>query len=254
MLGWANESWSGVWHGHSNQILIEQKYDDAEVASHARLINDYIDSNQYIEINGKYPFVIYKPKQIPDPVLYLAKLRQHLYDLSRRELYIIGNWSPGRTGEISKPEDFGLDAVVITPVAALYSTRIGQNANAAVWKLLRKIGAGPEIRNYKNVSTVQRLAHSKIVGQVHSTIVTGWDNTPRSGRRGLVLRNFDRNSFSTAVNDAFALESESGNKNKIIFLKSWNEWAEGNVIEPKYKESWSVGEVLKGVLNATSSE
>src|SRR5450432_3413303 len=29
-LGWANESWSGVWYGSPNKILLEQKYPGVE--------------------------------------------------------------------------------------------------------------------------------------------------------------------------------------------------------------------------------
>jgi Glycosyltransferase WbsX len=43
---------------------------------------------------------------------------------------------------------------------------------------------------------------------------------------------------------------EMKNKHPLIFIKSWNEWAEGNMLEPVYQENWSAGEVIKQVLRA----
>jgi hypothetical protein len=85
-----------------------------------------------------------------------------------------------------------------------------------------------------------------IQGVSHATIVTGWDNTPRSGRRGLVLTGYNERSLRLATRDAVALELKA--EKPLLFIKSWNEWAEGNILEPVYKEHWSAGEVIKEVL------
>lgn len=38
-------------------------------------------------------------------------------------------------------------------------------------------------------------------------------------------------------------------ENKIIFIKSWNEWAEGNHLEPDLKFGRQYLEVVRDVLN-----
>lgn len=246
MLGWANESWSGVWHGASNHILIEQVYHEQELVNHARLLARYIQTGQYLQTDGAFPFVIYKPRQIPDPVRYLDGLREHLYQLCGASLYIIGNWSPGRSGEIVNPRDFGLDAVVITPVAAYFGHAWQQNAYSLLWQALRRLGIGPEVRSYRQVSRILESAMRSVQGVAHASVVTGWDNTPRSGRRGLVLRGYDEASFRDSLEHALAAERLGANK--ILFVKSWNEWAEGNVLEPRFNENWSAAEVFRAAI------
>lgn len=246
MLGWANESWSGIWHGASNSVFIEQTYNDQEMDSHAKLIADYIQTGRFLRVNDKYPFVVYKPRLIPDVKNYLTKFKQLVKKYSGQELYLIGNWGPGRTQIITKPKDLGLDAVVITPVAAYFESKLMNIAYAGAWRFARKFGIGPEIRSFTSLNQIQERAIKEIDGIAHATVVTGWDNTPRSGRKGLVLTNYNSQTFAEHVTKSIALEQRKDMP--LLFLKSWNEWAEGNMIEPLFKESWSAGNVLSRLL------
>ena len=246
MLAWANESWSGVWHGASDKILIGQSYNAGELEDHAKLIARYIETGQYLTVDGKYPFVIYRPRQIPDSLRYLSQLRNLVHRFSGGELYIIGNWFQGGSHGFKNPSDLGLDAAVVTPIAPSFSSPRLRKTYAAVWGGLRRIRIGPEIRPYGQVSSALEKAIREIQGTSHATIVSGWDNTPRSGRRGLVLAGYNEQSLRQA--SAHALGLEKRNKTRLLFLKSWNEWAEGNTVEPQYKEEWSAGSVIREVL------
>jgi len=246
ILGWANESWTGVWHGASKRVLIEQSYNEQELRAHAELISRYITSGHYLEIDGTFPFVIYKPNQIPDATFYLGRLKQEVQRLTGAHLYLIGNWSPGRSGEVPDPKSVGLDAVVVTPVAAYFGKPWMQNLYSGSWQVLRKLGLGPEVRTFSATAKMQARAMQNISGVAHATVVTGWDNTPRSGRRGLVLSGYCEASFRQAAESAVALEMR--NEQPLLFVKSWNEWAEGNTLEPRFQEQWSPSQVLKEVL------
>jgi hypothetical protein len=246
ILGWANESWAGVWHGAPKRVLIEQRYNKHELLAHAELISRYITSGYYLEVDGTFPFVIYKPNQIPDSESYLGHLKQEVQRLTGANLYLIGNWAPGRLSEVPNPSRAGLDAVVITPVAMYYSKPWLQNLYSGSWQILRKFRLGPEVRPFSATAKVQLRAVQDINGVAHSTIVTGWDNTPRSGRRGLVLSGYCEDSFRHVAE--LAVDLEVRNERPILFVKSWNEWAEGNVLEPRFQERWSPYQVLKEVL------
>lgn len=246
ILGWANESWSGVWHGETHRLLIEQTYGEAELTAHAELLARYLDTGSYLECDGIHPFVIYKPRLVPRPVEYLSTLKEKVRRLCGATLYLVGNWSPGRSGEVPAPTQLGLDAVVVTPVAAHFSSPLAQNAYSLMWQGFRKLGLGPEIRPYAATMKTQAAAIKMIDGVAHASVVTGWDNTPRSGRRGLVLKGYNQENFAAATRAAIA--HERTNTRKLLFVKSWNEWAEGNVLEPYYKDTWSAGEVLRSAL------
>ena len=114
------------------------------------------------------------------------------------------------------------------------------------WQAARKMRLGPEVRSYRQLIETSRAARQAIKGVSHATVVTGWDNTPRSGRRGLVLSGYNQENFRRAIRDAIALER--ANKTPLLFVKSWNEWAEGNTVEPRFEVKWSAGAVLKEVL------
>jgi hypothetical protein len=59
------------------------------------------------------------------------------------------------------------------------------------------------------------------------TIFAGWDSTPRHKKRGVVMTDFNEKTFEEHVSHIFKINS----LNQFIFIKSWNEWAEGNALE-----------------------
>ncbi|MFZ6848622.1 glycoside hydrolase family 99-like domain-containing protein [Undibacterium sp. RuRC25W] len=246
MLGWANESWTGIWHGLSDQVIFKQTYDNEELDAHAKLIAGYLNSDKYLRVGHLSPFLIYKPRLIPDAKKYLTELREKVRTYGGGDLYIIGSWGPGKSERINNPSEYGLDAVVANNVGKFFKSSISSNAYLGLWKLAKKCGLGPEVRNYKSTIDTLISSYKEINGVVHATIVAGWDNTPRSGRRGLVLKGYNETSFREAITTA--VQYENKNSRKILFIKSWNEWAEGNTIEPKFHENWSAGQVLQTEL------
>lgn len=66
-------------------------------------------------------------------------------------------------------------------------------------------------------------------------IIPNWDNTPRSKSNGLVLFGSTPELFRRHFKEALELCRSLPNGRKFIFIKSWNEWAEGNHLEPDLK-------------------
>jgi hypothetical protein len=65
----------------------------------------------------------------------------------------------------------------------------------------------------------------------HPCVAPGFDNTPRSGRRGVLLHDPEPGVFETAVRAAVRREQAMPGPH-MMFIKSWNEWVEGSVMEP----------------------
>jgi hypothetical protein len=63
-------------------------------------------------------------------------------------------------------------------------------------------------------------------------VIPGWDNTPRSGIRGVVLHDATPELFAEHAADALHQVTTYDTERRIVFVKSWNEWAEGNYLEP----------------------
>jgi hypothetical protein len=78
-------------------------------------------------------------------------------------------------------------------------------------------------------------------------IVPGWDNTPRYGKAGEVLTDATPELFQLQVREAIRRVKDKPPEHKLIFVRAWNEWAEGNYIEPDIKYG-------RGFLEAISKE
>jgi lipopolysaccharide biosynthesis protein len=75
-LAWANETWSGIWHGNPKKILIEQKYlGDKDYTSYFNYLLKAFNDPRYITVEGKPLFCINAPHQIPDIVAFTDKFR-----------------------------------------------------------------------------------------------------------------------------------------------------------------------------------
>ena len=82
---------------------------------------------------------------------------------------------------------------------------------------------------------------------VAPTIIPNWDHTPRSGLFGSVLQNSTPLLFAKHIKNI--LQSVSNKRSKVIFLKSWNEWGEGNYLEPDLKFGKKYIQTLADCLN-----
>ena len=82
--------------------------------------------------------------------------------------------------------------------------------------------------------------------EVIPCIVPQWDHTPRSGWNGSLFINATPENFYKHCKEALADVKDK--KHPILFLKSWNEWGEGNYVEPDIKYGRGYIKALKNVL------
>ena len=79
-------------------------------------------------------------------------------------------------------------------------------------------------------------------------VVSNWDNSPRSGKRAFVLRDPEPGLFSRQLECAVKQVQDRPTGRSLVFLKSWNEWAEGNNLEPDALDGRVRLEVCRDVL------
>lgn len=66
-LCWANETWTGIWHGRLDRILAEQTYPGVEDDTrHFFYLPKAFRDPRYITIDGKPLFSVYNPRQLPE--------------------------------------------------------------------------------------------------------------------------------------------------------------------------------------------
>lgn len=244
-LCWANESWTGVWHGSPKRMLIEQTYPGVEdYKNHFDYLLNAFRDNRYITIGGRPVFLIYKPESIPDCKNVMSHWRDMAEQSGLKGLYLVGvsadfDWNPSK---------YGFDGVVlqrVSPRGAIYRlSNIRRTLSLATGKILK----WPTIYSYEE-ATHHFLPSRLVEPNRFPCVIPNFDNTPRSGSRGLVLNNSTPKLFRQHFREALNLTNGVNSHQRLIFIKSWNEWAEGNHLEPDLKYGKQYLDVIRTELN-----
>jgi Glycosyltransferase WbsX len=80
---------------------------------------------------------------------------------------------------------------------------------------------------------------------VYPSIIPNWDHSPRSGRMGHIFHNSNPTSFKVHVKKVLNKVKNKNKDRQVILLRSWNEWGEGNYMEPDLKYGKQYLEALR---------
>jgi lipopolysaccharide biosynthesis protein len=223
-LCWANASWTGVWYGAPNRMLVEQTYPGID--DHARhfdwLATAFADP-RYVTVDGKPLFLVFQPLEIPFVKEVTEFWRGRAITAGFPGLHLVGIRHepnvhfllPGQNLPIWNPKDYGFDASLRMRVPL-----IG-------WP------GQPQPVVFDHAKIVDFLVAPPIAGvKDYPCVGHAWDNTPRSGSAGIVFHGSHPDHFRRNLRQAFAQIAASEPEEQIVFLKAWNEWAEGNHLEP----------------------
>jgi hypothetical protein len=258
-LAWANESWTGVWNGEPNKILLEQTYPGAE--DYARHFNSLLEAfadERYLKIDGKPLFVIYLPDSLPEPERFTDLWRDLAVKAGLKGMHFVGivnqPWSqtPGFDGYT-----YHLPGTFLQTLPKRKRERLIRKARGgALTNLLPGIAASPLVVSYASV-VAGALKSIQFDSSHYPSILPNWDSTPRHGRNGLVLQDSTPELFRVHLREAIDLMQTREPDQRLIFVKSWNEWAEGNYLEPdlcfgsRYLEV--IREELSGIANVATA-
>uniref|UniRef100_UPI00402769ED glycosyltransferase WbsX family protein n=1 Tax=Phocaeicola dorei TaxID=357276 RepID=UPI00402769ED len=235
-LGWANESWQAkVWNAsseHEHRMLIEQKYlGEQDYIDHFNCIKSAIEDKRYMRQNGCPIFLIYMPFKFKAIQDFIQLWNQLIKESGIAEkFYFIANVSD--MGEYKKAISVGFDAVTFQPMARIKKIH---NDRSCVMKFyircLQHFIKRPLFTfSYNSIKKNLVIPEIDIQEDVIPFILPNWDHSPRSGRYGVVLTGANPKSFKSHILDVLSIVRRK--RNKVIFLKSWNEWGEGNFMEP----------------------
>lgn len=228
-LAWANQTWAGTWHGADRRILIEQTYPGPEddKAHFAHILPAFRDP-RYFRVNGKPLFYIFCPQDLPDPKAFAQRWRDMAEKAGLGGIYLVAEMSDltGSGPKAQTPDVYGFDAAVyvrlpaeITPFSR-FKMRCG-----------RRLLKWPEIYNYSD--TLPPLpANLSSRNDIFPCVYPNWDHSPRTGRRGVVVNGAHPEKFGRHMREAVSRLNSKPAQEQLLFVKSWNEWAEGNYLEP----------------------
>lgn len=243
-LCWANESWSRkFWNKDGNVgksvTLIEQLYPGIDdYKNHFENVLAAFKDERYLKIDGKPVFMIYKPLGFKDVELFIKTWNNLAIENDLPGIHFIG-YSLSIEKEYGLIKSKGFDAVCSCRIKRHNKRDLGW----VVRKILSYLTHSPERYNYKNVYPTLIGAEESAKKDVYPTLIPNWDHTPRSGAHGYLFTNSTPDLFEKHCDDVFQKISSKQEKDQVVFLKSWNEWGEGNYMEPDLKYG-------KGFINA----
>lgn len=98
--------------------------------------------------------------------------------------------------------------------------------------MAEKILKRPMVFEYKDAIKYM-LSEEEAKEDVVPTIVPNWDHSPRSGLSNPIFINSEPKYFYELVKKTGELITDK--QNDLVIIKSWNEWGEGNYLEPDLK-------------------
>lgn len=246
-LAWANESWSKkLWNKDcaGDKLLIEQTYGGIdECRNHYLYVRKIFEDNNYVRINGLPFFLIYKPQNHPNVKQHIDLWNKWIKeDGIASGIYFVANLDY----EVDKKQfiDEGFSSVTPSPNArALFTHYHTRRAHAYVANLERKFFNIPYRISMDNVNRNIIKLSFDINEDVIPVLYPQWDHSPRSGQNAFVVTHSSPEKFREQVKKVFSLIEHKDNK--IIMLKSWNEWAEGNYMEPDMLNGYGFINVLR---------
>jgi hypothetical protein len=249
-LCWANGTWSGIWHGDPNRILIEQTYPGrADDEAHFQALLPAFTDPRYIRVEGKPVFVFFSAHEVPDAPATLALWRAMAKDAGLSGLHIVG----GAFSHDWNPRARGFDARMVHP--GWPDPRLVSRRRPLKWakNKLRIWRGAPTVLSYESFAKSE-LPSAAADDAWYPCLTHAWDNTPRSGRNGIVLNGATPEVFRCALNSAVAFLQHRAPERRLLFLKSWNEWAEGNHLEPDLRFGTEFLEAIAEALGEKAPE
>ncbi len=230
-LGWANHSWYRKnWGGKGkNKLLIEQRYlgrDDYE--KHFFEMLPAFQDKRYIRVDNRLFFIIHSPLASPEISVFIETWRKLSKECGLGDFYFAGQTADNRC----KKEILaaGLDAVYNYDVFNIHHKR--PLIVKAFYLIQRKLFSIPTTFNYRKA--VEYMVTEEKDSSIDSipTIAPNWDHSPRSGANGIILKNSKPEFFKKLVLKALSVVDKKPKNQQVIILASWNEWGEGNYMEP----------------------
>jgi lipopolysaccharide biosynthesis protein len=214
-LAWANETWSRRWLGEEKEILIKQTYAAEDNALHAQWLVRAFADKRYLRVNGRPVFLVYRPKDLPDPKATTGAIRAEC-----------------ARGGLPDPL-----LVAIASYALDDYRGLGFDADVAFEPWLGALSGplqdGIKTYDYRMARTLMRGVQERPA--VYPCVMVTWDNTPRRGEHGIVFTNATPEYFEAGLRELVTSVQGKPPADRLVFVNAWNEWAEGNHLEPDLK-------------------
>jgi lipopolysaccharide biosynthesis protein len=250
-LCWANETWSRRWYGLEKDILMEQTYSEADDRQHMQWLAHAFRDPRYIRVDGKPLFLVYRTNLIPDPLATAKTWREEANRLGIGDIFLCKVES--FPDEHDDPNLIGFDASVeFQPDWDRLGEPLQRNK---LWGLARKLGLADSAYAKHNIydygAIVEKMIAKPIPDYKRFPCVTPtWDNTARRKVKATILKDSTPELYQRWLQTAIERVTAQDSGEKLVFINAWNEWGEGNHLEPCHHWGHTYLEATKRALEA----
>lgn len=250
-LCWANHSWyAKTWDPNSpDKLLMEQTYGGEEdYTAHFYAMLPAFKDNRYIRVNGKLVFGIFNVdfkdfKNFAITWNHLAKkngLEGFFFFGLCQEAY-----------RVERAFQNGIENVVVGSLVDTYYIT-GSKIEKRLKHYIRDWFHKPYVVHYDNYVNYSNEFFHRVYENnpnIIPCIEPGFDHSPRSGYRGIVFDKVTPEKWGAVCNNVINLiRNSKTHSEKLLFIKAWNEWAEGNYLEPDMQYGHQFLEELSNAL------
>lgn len=240
-LGWANHSWTRrTWNSsaqnHKDVDLLLQTYPgDDDIIAHFYNVLPAFKDKRYIKVDGKPLFLVYDPEALPDASHFMDKWRTLAINNGLSGIHFVGL----QNADISRYQmilDMGFDALAPSNMWYAESLCKGKYKKLFLHKIRKYLPNYTPLDKYRYSDIIKNFYNKFDYNEnVYPSIIPNWDRSPRGGRRAVIYTGSTPELFKNHVQQAITIINKKAPEHRILFLRSWNEWAEGNYMEPDLK-------------------
>ena len=252
-LAWANHSWkTSTWTTMGNfskdGMICEQTYPgDEDYIAHFNYCLKAFKDKRYIKVDGKPFFFLYDAAALPDS--------HHFFDLWNK--LAIENGLPGiHFVGLNLARDPGDKRFFEGGYDAVAHGNIWDPCERVRGRLKKALMA--KIRNQFDYIALDKYKYSDIVknlfdgsetqDNIYPCIIPGWDRSPRSGKKAVIVHGSTPELWKEHIKHAYSLVENKELEHRFIILRSWNEWGEGNYVEPDERWGTAYLDALRDVI------
>lgn len=232
-LCWANESWTRTWDGAGEQLLVPQTYSAADDRAHIESLIPALCDERYLRVDGRPLLLVYRTERLPDPARTADIWRETAARAGLGDLYLARVES--FRGDVD-PRRIGFDAAVefAPDWAELGRARFRWLRHP----LLRRAPLVPRgyVDNYvfSYVHLARRMqAKASRPWPWFRTVAPSFDNSPRRACGAVILTGSTPAAYEAWLRHAVRETVQRAPHHlRLVFVNAWNEWGEGNHLEP----------------------
>ena len=246
-LCWANETWSRTWDGKESEILMRQNYSLQDDINHIRSLFKTFEDYRYIRVGNKPVFIIYRPSGLPNPRRTTDAWREEAVRSGIGDLYLCK--VERFDNDISNPVQDGFDASIkFQPDGKDIGRRVEESwINNMRLQLTRTSNnlRNNQVYDYKEMVENIINKNESVAYTRYPCVTPMWDNSARRNKNAFILINSTPEQYKKWLLHTICRYGYAEKDENFVFINAWNEWAEGNHLEPCQKWGHSYLEATK---------